>query len=303
MRAVWSFWPAPFALARANAWGTERNHLLAWVLSFECARRHHETTALVTDAVGAELLVDGLGLEFDDVSLSLDRLGAADRSWWTVGKLVAIAEQSEPFVHLDPDVFLWNALPDRLTGAAVFAQNPEAYEPGSTYYKPELIETALTATGGWLPPEWDWYRRPGVVPRGECCGIVGGNDVRLLRHYAETGLRLIGDPGNAAGLAALPERQALTITLEQYLLAACVEHHRTPISYLFPTWAAAGDEPTAIEAGFTHLIADTKREPGVVARLEQRVRREFPGRYERCVALAGSPGTASRQAPVLAAGA
>jgi hypothetical protein len=293
MRAVWSFWSTPFAEARAAAWGTERNHLLAWVLSFELARRHHEHTALVTDEAGARLLVDGLGLEFDSVTLSLEDLRHADPSWWTVGKLVAITEQHEPFVHLDPDVFLWDPLPTPLTAAPVLAQNPEPYSPGGTYYRPEEIHSALSiATGTWMPDEWSWHRRPGVVPRGECCGIVGGNHVEFLRHYADAGLRLIDEPANRAALALLPDRRDLSITIEQYLLAACVEHHRARpgspfhdvrIEYLFRSWAEAGDGVTAVRRGFTHLIADTKRWPAVARRLERRVRREFPERYRRCL--------------------
>jgi hypothetical protein len=302
MRAVWSFWSTPFATARARAWGSERNHLLAWVLSLETARRHYDHTSLVTDAAGADLLVDHLGLEFDSVSTRLDELDEIDAAWWTAGKLLAVSEQDQPFVHLDPDVFLWSALPDALTAAPVFAQNPEPYTPGGTYYRPELVEAVLPeAAGAWLPPEWSWYRRDGVVPRGECCGIVGGTDVGFLRHWAEQGLRLLREPGNADGLAALrgiPHRRDLTITLEQYLLAACVEHHRgragspfrdVRIAYLFPSWAAAADAQRAAALGFTHLIADTKRDPDAMRRIEQRVRSEYPEHYARCVAVAECP--------------
>jgi Family of unknown function (DUF6734) len=79
-----------------------------WRRSTDCARHHYPRTALVTDD-DARLLVDGLGLEFDSVSLALNELAGHDPSWWTAGKLVAISEQDEPFVHLDTDVFLWSA--------------------------------------------------------------------------------------------------------------------------------------------------------------------------------------------------
>ena len=293
MRAVWSFWSTPFAAHRASAWGTERNHRLAWILSFECARRHYPSTALVTDDDGARLLVDGLGLEFDSVSLGLNQLDRRDSTWWTAGKLVAISEQDQPFVHLDPDVFLWAPLPAALTGSPVFTQNPEPYAAGGTYYRPEVMEAALESVeGAWLPEEWRWYRTPGAVPRGECCGVVGGTNTSFLRHYARQGLRLISEPANRAPLAALPDRHDLTITLEQYLLAACIEFHRgracspyrdVAIDHLFSSWAEAGDAQRAADVGFTHLIAYTKRDPAVVRRLERRVAAQYPARYERCL--------------------
>ena len=49
---------------------------------------------------------------------------------------------------------------------------------------------------GWLPPEWQWYRRSGRPMRGESCGIVGGNSTDFLRHYAERAIGLIEHPGN-----------------------------------------------------------------------------------------------------------
>jgi hypothetical protein len=291
MRAVWSFWQEPFASHRAAAWGLERTHLLAWALSVETARRHYPDTGLVTDDAGARLLLDGLGLEFDTVSLSLNRLRGTDTSWWSIGKLVAIAEQTEPFVHIDADVFLWAPLPSRLTTAPVFAQNPEPFERGGSYYRPEAFEAALAGGSAWLPEEWAWHRQPEVTPRGECCGIVGGTHLDFLHHYARQGLRLVHDPANVARLRAVRNRPPLTITVEQYLLAACLEHHGerpgspyrgVSIAYLFESWAEAADDSRAAELGFTHLIADTKRDPAFARRLEQRVERDHPHLYERC---------------------
>lgn len=286
MRAVWSFWRAPFADHRAGAWGSETNHLLAWALSVREASRHYPDTALVTDDAGARLLVDGLGLEFGSVSLSLNGLRDCDPSWWSMGKLVAVAEQEEPFVHLDADVFLWRPLPAALTAAPVFAQNPEPFAQASSWYDPSAFEAVLA--GGRLPAEWGWYRRA-AVPRGECCGIVGGTRLDFLHHWAAEGLATVREPANQAGLALL-DRPPLTITVEQYLLAACVEHHRgragspyrdVDVAYLFESWAAAGNERRAAEVGFTHLIADTKRDPANAARLDRRVRTDHPDLYAR----------------------
>lgn len=304
MRAVWSFWHEPFADHRASAWGSETTHLLAWALSVTTARRHHSSTQLVTDDAGARLLVDRLGLPFDDVSLGLNGLRGTDPSWWSIGKLVAIGQQTEPFVHIDADVFLWNALPSHVTSAPVFAQNPEQFDPAATYYRPEVFEAALVGrAGGWLPDEWSWHRRAGVEPRGECCGIVGGTGVEFLRHYAAQALRLVREPGNQRWLSAVRNRPPLTITVEQYLLAACIEHHRdrpgspfrdVDIAYLFASWAEAADENRAAELGFTHLIADTKRDPVYSRRLHDRMRRDHPHLYERCLDVAGERPTQTK---------
>ncbi|HEX8276754.1 MAG TPA: DUF6734 family protein [Longimicrobiaceae bacterium] len=294
MRAVWSFWSRPFARHRAGSWGTERNHLLAWVLSTGAARRHYPRTALVTDSAGARMLVDGLGLEFDSVSTSLDALSGHDPSWWALGKLFAHREQAEPFVHLDTDVFLWKRLPSRLEGAPVFAQNPEAVHPERFPYRTELLDAAVDGTGGWLPAEWRGYAGPART--AACCGVVGGADVDFIRWYAALAVRMLEHPANRAALRGLEDADQHMVSLEQYLLSACVAHHReragspfrgVRLEYLFPSWEAATDERNAAEAGFTHLMCDAKREPGIVARIERRVMAEHPEAYERCLRYLG----------------
>ena len=177
-------------------------------------------------------------------------------------------------------MFLWAPAAAALTAAPVFAQNPEPYAPGGTYYRPELIEAALATAGGVAAAGVVLVPPAGVVPRGECCGIVGGTNIGFLRHYAAQGLRLIREPANAAGLGACPDRQDLTITLEQYLLAACIEHHRgragspfRDVAHRLPVpLVGRGRRRSGPPVGFTHLIADTKRDPDVVRRLERRVR-------------------------------
>jgi hypothetical protein len=61
------------------------------------------------------------------------------------------------------------------------------------------------------------------------------------------------------------------------------------VSYLFDSWAAAGDERRAAAAGFTHLVADTKRDPVYAARLARRVRSDHPDLYERAHRLTAAP--------------
>ena len=129
MRAVWTFWSTPHRDHYHRYWLSERHHLFAWVLSVLQASRHYPDTCLSTDSRGAELLVDALGLPFRQVDLALDALDAPgnDPQWWVLGKLATYAAQTRPFLHLDGDVFLWKALPARVTGAGLFAQNPEIF--------------------------------------------------------------------------------------------------------------------------------------------------------------------------------
>jgi hypothetical protein len=261
----------------------------------ESARRHYPETALFTDDDGAAMLLDGIGLRFDHLSLELNALRDHDPEWWALGKIMTYRAQREPFIHIDNDVFLWKRLPERMERAPVCAQNPEYFMEGASYYKPELLEHALLGDGGgWLPEEWRWYRSMGGVQRAESCGIVGGNNTGFISYYADQAIRMVEHPDNARGWERLANRSEHNVLIEQYFLAACIEHqrHHAPpegdigIEYLFNSLDDAFVPMRASQAGYTHLIADSKKSAELAERLERRVARDYPELYERCVAFA-----------------
>jgi len=298
MRAVWSFWSKPFWAHKGRIWREPRHHLLAWGLSLNLARRHFAETQLITDAPGKAMLIDRLGLEFDDVLTDLDGLRDADAGWWALGKLTAYSLQQRPFVHLDTDVFLWKALPPSLTTAPVLAQCPEVHSWDDPWGAPHQVETLFQRHRLSLPVEWEWASSVNSHTfREENCGIVGGNRVDFLRHYAQTAIRLIQDPAHHAAWAEVSEKGALNMILEQYLLAACLEYHRidpcssyrgVAVRYLFPSWSEAHNPHASARAGYTHLLGDAKSHPAVVARLEQRVAQMDPVFVRHCERVAQS---------------
>jgi hypothetical protein len=293
VKAVWSFWSKPEQ--HRVAWLSQRHHLMAWVLSLQTVRQHYRTTILYTDAVGARLLIDTIGLEFGHVSTALDALEQCDPGWWALGKLYAYRAQTDPFIHFDNDVFLWKRFPERLESAPVLAQNPEDFLLGTSYYAPEKFDHVLHECGGWLPDEWTWYASIGSRRRAVSCGLFGGNNVDFIRYYAETAISLIEHPRNQPGWARLRNKTGDNILFEQYLLSACINYHHNKIDspfhkidirYLFGGQDDAFDSHAATEAGYTHLIGSSKRNAQISARLERRVRQEYPEYYERIVKAA-----------------
>jgi hypothetical protein len=292
MRAVWSFWSLPFRAHYGGVWGTPLNHAFAWVVSVLSASRHYPDTLLVTDSSGAMLLAEKIGLPFAEVSTELDRLEGCDPGWWMLGKLVAYRCQTTPFVHIDTDAFLWKPLPARLETAPVLAQHPERYGPEQDIYRPQDVEQAFAETGGVIPIEWQWARSQGPWLSAENCGILGGCDVAFLRHYGETALAMVERPENIAGWQRHPNKWPFTYVVEQFLLSACLSYHRSApdsphkgvrCEHLFRSWDQARNANNAAKVGYTHLIAHSKRAPEVMRRLADRVRRDWPEFYRRCM--------------------
>jgi hypothetical protein len=293
MRAVWSFWTKPFLWRYRARWLSDKQHLLSWILSVETARRHFAETALYTDDQGAAILVDGLGLEFDHVLLDLNALKDHDPDWWCLGKTYTYRQQTKPFVHLDNDVFLWKPLPAALAGSLVIAQNPEYFADGVFHYRPEEVDYVLKGINdGWVPREWEWYRAFGQPQRGECCGILGGNAVEFIAHYADQAIRMIEHPENRPGWALLDKEINRNVHVEQYFLSACIEYHRNrpsspfhsiDIKYMFTSSSEAYTPEHATRRGYTHLMGNIKQNPALNQRLEARVMRDYPEYYERCI--------------------
>ena len=289
MLAVWSFWTKPFYAHHYRMWASEKHHRLAWVLSVETARRHFDKTALVTDDAGAALIVDQLGLRFDAVSTELNCLDDEDSLWWSLGKLYAYRAQTEPFVHIDNDCFLWNPLPERMLQADVLAQSPERFSwSGGTYYRPDVLEPLVESEGGWLPDALAWYlsvRGNGAVN----CGVFGGNRLELIRDYADQAIQLVEHPNNQSVWRQCGDRISENLIAEQYLLMACIEHAKWQrkwptcnVQYLFESTDQAFLPGPAARAGFTHMIGLAKADPVLAQRLNQRVRRDYPDYYARC---------------------
>lgn len=298
MRAVWSFWSVPFLAFKHKMWQVPLHHLLAWGLSLRAASVHYPETVLITDRFGKNLLIDQLGLRFVHISTELEQLNRVDAGWWALGKLMAYNLQDQPFVHLDTDVFLWKPLPKYVTTSPVFAQCPEDFHRVDDRYGPRNIEHAFASCKLSLPVEWTWSRsRGGQTFRQESCGIVGGTDIKFLRHYSQLGLDLVLKPENEPAWTFFPEKECLNMMIEQFLLGACLDFHRccatspyygVEIRYLFPSFGDACQPRFAARAGFTHLMGGAKTHPAVGKRLEERMRREDPAFVRRCERVASS---------------
>jgi len=291
MRAVWSFWSKPYERSQGRTWGTPRHHLVAWGLSHRLARAHFEETMLVTDSAGKRLLVDRLGMEFDHVSTELDRLDGVDPGWWALGKLVAYSLQEVPFIHLDTDVFLWKKPEAAVLDAPVFAQCPELHGTGGEL-NPQAIERLFVRHGLSLPPEWSWSASPDKAWfREENCGILGGNDLGFIRHYATDAIRIVTDPSHSPAWTEIGRKDGYNMLIEQFWLSACLEYHRSDpdspyrevqVRHIFPTMDDAFDPRKAALAGFTHLLGDTKSHPEVSSRLDRRLAALDPVFHRRC---------------------
>ena len=298
MLAVWSHWSKPFATRLGAGWPSLAHYLMACVLSVETARHHFKSTRLVTDPLGMQMLVDGVGLEFDDVRLDLSELDQYDPDWWNLGKVQAYRVQDEPFVHMDNDVFLWNGLPERLMKAGVLAQCPEHFTDESDYYRLAELEAVRRDPYGWLPKEVEWCRSLyGVHQIALNTGIYGGHRVDFIQYCADLMFEMLEHRGNKDAMANIDEKASVTGMLEMFLPAACFEYHtarrHTPFRTVELATLFDSSEQAYTDAevrSYTHVIGRSKSKLTFARKLASRVQAHYPRHYDRCVEYSRSYG-------------
>ncbi len=260
MKAVWSLWTKPLLQTSNNGLWSFNHYLYSWIISVMTINRFFNRTELYTDDFGKLILVDILKIPFDKVYLNLNELEDLNINWWAAGKIQTYSLQKEPFIHFDSDVYLWDRLPERIMSANICAQSPEFFNSNNrdSYYKLKEIEENIKNGNGWLPGYWKNYTSGRVNFEASCCGIFGGNDLKLIRTYSKNALNIIclkrnKDIWNTWGNIALGN-----VLVEQFFLTLTVAAKgKTNIEYLFNEYENPFSETTENKY-YTHLISTAK---------------------------------------------
>ena len=88
-------------------WAAPEYHLMSWALSCLQLNKIYGNAALYASSSGAKLLVDILGLPYNDVHITHDEFYLPDKKLWALSKIHTYSLQNAPFVHLDGDVFIF----------------------------------------------------------------------------------------------------------------------------------------------------------------------------------------------------
>ena len=234
-----------------------RGPMLIQTLAVNLAARAFTETEFVTDKRGAEIAA-AFGWPFGHVSTALEDWPADGlRHIWALGKLVACAFQERPFVQFDGDVLLFKPLPKRLTRHRLIAQSPDFPH----YYTSREMRAAQDIAG---------FARGGAAFNA---GLLGGNDVALVRAYAWAGLDLA-----QKFRGCLLNGTTTSMIVEQYQLGVFSRRVGVEVGTLLPL---APTRKQVAKAGYAHLTGAAKREDTWIAKAEARLAADFPDAYAR----------------------
>lgn len=188
MKAVYSHWNKSYG---ANGYNNIVDFVSTMALSVLTTKKSFDKVCLVTNSLYKDLLVNEFEMPFDEVSTSQDRWDNLPDWLWGYAKLSALNDQTEPFVHIDNDVFLWDPIRPEVKNKKLFFQSIETpFRDIYCYYDP-LIEFAMKNV-----PNIPKLILDNPSKYAYNCGVTGINDLDILHEWFKLSTSFIMNPEN-----------------------------------------------------------------------------------------------------------
>jgi len=289
MKIIQSFWTKPFLQSgdslkdsRMNGgWQARRYNYFSLALSCLQLRKFYDEVELVTDDLGKYLLIDKMKLPYTKVSLELNSLNEYHPGLWALGKIEAYRIQDAPFLHVDNDIFIWDAFSEEIENAALVAQNFETTVKDATATFNEIY-TGLN----FIPDYLQKLKGVDSISYSNA-GILGGTDVSFFKNYTReifnflhANEQYIND--NIKNLNSA----YINVIYEQMVFNQLADGSNKSITHLFPNEV---DIPRDIgffhEAnrkygGYMHCCGTFKKNRLIYELLELKLKEHYPEYYE-----------------------
>lgn len=267
----------------SGGWPSKKYFLFSWALSCQKLIKHYGNVELHTDSLGKEILIDHLRLPFTSVNVSLDALDKYNNRIWTIGKLYTYALQTEPFLHVDSDVFIWRRFTKKLSSAELIAQS---LENNHRFY----FETLKTIQHTFKLPTW---LEKAIDEKNEITvsntGIVGGSNVEFFQMYAEEAIKIVKQ--NSKNLHRV-NSNVFSILIEQLLFYILSKRNNISVEYFSKIPFEPNADYSFIKAHavpgkvkFIHPLGPYKKLSTVCEAVDFFLRDEFPESHHKILHL------------------
>ena len=276
-RAVFSYFNAEESFTNKAGYNSFSDFLYTLALATELASHHFAEVQIMTTTWGEKVL-KAAGIQATEYSTGLNVTKGISRWFWAYGKLVAYAAQTKPFVHLDNDVFLWRALPERMLQAQLCFQSKEIMGM----------------------PSYDWYKylntcwqavpvKPKVIAENEVndfvynCGICGGHNLDFFKEWIRCSSEYIFAPDNQRFFFENYRNIQMHQNLwhEQYFGASLVKAHGLRGKVELLTDDIASSEWIATNKTYTHLWGVTKTDETTMRIIRGALKKKHPELYTK----------------------
>ena len=282
MRIIQTFWSGGRdPLQYGYGWRHAEHNLMSWALSCCSLREHYDQVELYTDQRGYDVLIEKLHLPYTAVHVVYDDHLCLPQHW-AYAKIKTYSMQTEPFLHVDGDVYISKPFPEEVLSAALITQNREV---GTRYYR-NMVDGILACKGIILPDYVLDMLSQESVPSYNM-GVFGGNDLVFIEEYCKSCLYLFEENGKVC------DNGNLNVLMEQIFFAIICDYKRkTPSSII---------QNCVIDNGYTvkdfcslgrfhgkfliHILGGHKRNPNIIKRLCDTLLQKFPQLCIRILSL------------------
>lgn len=290
MKIIQSYWSKPMrindnteAVYRSNGgWCKKIYFYASWALSCLRLAKMYDDVELYTDSYGKHILYEMLELPYTNVSTELECLDSLNHNLWAFGKIYTYSLQSQPFLHVDSDVYMWKKFDDRIMSADVVGQSlEENYVANIDYFN--RIEKVLT----YIPDAIRNARKtsPNDVIQLNA-GIFGGNDMAFFREYTREAFMMVDKNYDSLSKLNNISKGEFNMVFEQFLAyCLCCENkvnlqvilkgeYRLSDFYNIPNYET-----------YIHAIGTLKKFTNIGDYVLERLIFEFPEYYDRILNL------------------
>lgn len=280
--------PSQNPLTDSFGWYAPIYHLMSWALSCLSIKERTGYIKLYTNSKGRDLLINQLGLPYDEVILSMEGWNLPHPKLWALSKIHTYSQQKEPFLHIDGDVYLFDEFPQRIYQGKVVAQNVEEF---TDYYYSFMrpINRAFTYFPECLTQDFMEMERLHALN----AGILGGNDIDFFKDYTSEAFKYV--ESNIQNLKNL-DADRFNVFFEQHLCYKLAEGKNIKIEYLLPqsyhdnSYLGLDRFQDILngKCSYIHLLGNYKADEFTCRQMAKCLRYFYPEYYDRIVSYFAS---------------
>lgn len=287
MKAIQTLWCGDRELKySAFWWNNAEYNLMSWALSCMSIKEQSGKITLYTDSKGAQMLVDKLRLPYDEVIVNLDDFHCLS-CHWALAKVKTYSLQTEPFIHIDGDIFLPCPLSEEVLRGRIITQNKES----CTEYYGGMIKRFLSIENLKLSPLFEQALRGNNIPSYNL-GFCGGNDTEFFGCFCEEVFRFFKDNDFNGEKFRFSDISA-NVIFEQIFFSVMARHEGIDISTIYPKTIRDNgytrndfcDLAHYEQKQFIHILGGHKRTQEICNMIEKTLLRKYPDVYERIAEL------------------
>ncbi len=266
-------------------WIAPYYHLMGWALSCLTLKNQLGHLSLYCNRRAKELLVDVLELPYDEVHESMNNWEPPHPQLWALSKIHTYAQQKEPFLHIDGDVFLFDKFPERITKGSVVAQNVEEF---TDYYYTFMKPIKRHFIYHPVCVKDDFKKMENLHALN--AGILGGCDIDFFQRYTAEAFKYV-----EANLTSLKEMDAdrFNVFFEQHLCYNMAKEENLNIEYLLPQTYHDNSylgldlfhEILSGKAKYFHLLGNYKADEFTCQQMAKTLHALYPQFYYKIIAL------------------